>query len=244
MSIHEQHADGAANGEFIARALRGLPSAFDLLPAGSETGFIAVNTNRSWANGPGKRGLDLMVAIPVLLALAPVLALIALLVRLDSPGPALFRQRRNGLCGRTFQILKFRTMHVLEDGDTIRQATPGDARTTRIGRVLRATSLDELPQLINVIRGEMSLVGPRPHARAHDALYGELVADYRHRQAVKPGITGWAQINGLRGPTPTVESMSRRIGFDLWYARHASLAVDLQILVRTPFEVLRRRNAC
>jgi lipopolysaccharide/colanic/teichoic acid biosynthesis glycosyltransferase len=190
-----------------------------------------------------KRALDLSVALALLVATAPLLLALALWIRLDSKGPALFRQTRLGLGGKPFAILKFRTMTVLEDGERVVQAAPGDARITRAGCLLRAASLDELPQLFNVIRGEMSLVGPRPHAVAHDALYSRLIPDYDGRQAVKPGVTGWAQVNGYRGGTPTVDLMQRRVAHDLWYARHASLALDLVILARTPIEILRARNA-
>jgi len=233
-----------ADADVVSQALAELPDAVAFLPEGSLTLFVPVNTDANWGCSAGKRLLDLIVAVPALIVLAPLFALVALLVRLDSKGPALFRQARNGICGRGFDILKFRTMHVMEDGDTIVQARDGDPRTTRMGRFLRRYSLDELPQLINVVRGDMSLVGPRPHARAHDAYYGALIADYTHRQAVKPGMTGWAQVHGHRGPTPTIESMAARIELDLWYARHAGLATDLKILLRTPLEILRPRNAC
>ncbi len=223
--------------------LDGIPCAVDFLPAGSETKLAAANCNERWALRSSKRFFDLVIAIPALIALAPFLLVLSLLIRLDSAGPALFRQTRLGHQGRPFSIFKFRTMTVLENGPTIEQARRDDARTTRMGRWLRAFSLDELPQLINVIKGEMSLVGPRPHALAHDALYARLIPHYGLRQSVKPGITGWAQIHGLRGATPTVEVMSKRVDHDAWYADHASLALDLQILFRTPLEVIRRRNA-
>jgi putative colanic acid biosynthesis UDP-glucose lipid carrier transferase len=171
-----------------------------------------------------------------------LLALITLLVRLDSPGPAIFRQTRTGLNGRTFLIYKFRTMHVQEDGAGVRQARRGDARVTRLGAVLRKTSLDELPQLINVLRGEMALVGPRPHALAHDSLYGALITVYCERFAVRPGITGWAQINGSRGATPRLADMQRRIELDLWYVEHRSFALDLKILIATPLHILPSRS--
>jgi len=190
-----------------------------------------------------KRIFDLVIAIPALMVVAPVMALIALLVRLDSQGPALFWQTRLGLGGRPFAILKFRSMRVQENGADVRQAQRNDARVTGIGRFLRASSLDELPQLINVIRGEMSLVGPRPHAWAHDEMYDRLIANYSLRQAVKPGITGWAQVHGHRGETSTVEAMRRRVDLDIWYTQNAGLALDFKILLRTPLEVLRGRNA-
>lgn len=190
-----------------------------------------------------KRAIDLSGACLALAFASPLLLAIAAAIRLDSEGPILFRQTRNGLAGRPFQILKFRTMTVLEDGEELLQARRDDERFTQIGRLLRRTSLDELPQLINVIRGEMSLVGPRPHARAHDEFYGKLIENYSLRQHVKPGISGWAQVNGLRGETPTLDTMYRRIEFDLWYATHASLLLDFVILVRTLVEVFRQRNA-
>ena len=193
--------------------------------------------------GIAKRVLDLSLAIPLLFVLAPLLAAIAFWVWLDSPGPVLFRQRRLGLNGKPFGILKFRSMHVLEDGAQVAQASRDDARVTRAGGFLRQTSLDELPQLLNVIRGEMSLVGPRPHAIAHDRHYGAIIRDYRARQSVKPGITGWAQVNGFRGETPTVDIMRGRIEHDVWYARRASVLLDLKILVMTVGVVLKRRNA-
>ena len=190
-----------------------------------------------------KRMLDLAVAIPALILTAPILVLIMLAIRLDSRGPALFRQKRLGCSGSPFAILKFRTMNVTEDGDEVVQAARNDSRVTRIGAFLRVYSLDELPQLVNVVRGEMSLVGPRPHAVAHDRLYGGLIPQYKLRQSVKPGITGWAQVNGYRGSTPTLDLMRRRVDHDLWYVRRRSLLLDLSILLRTPVEMLRRRNA-
>ncbi len=179
------------------------------------------------------RVLDIAGAAMGLLVLAPLLVFIALLIRLDTPGPVLFRQTRKGLNGQVFRIYKFRTMRVLEDGAVVRQATRGDARVTRIGRILRSTSLDELPQLLNVLSGEMALVGPRPHALAHDEFYSREISGYDQRFRVKPGITGWAQVNGARGETPTLDHMRRRIELDLWYVQHKSIALDLTILART-----------
>ncbi|MEI9886238.1 MAG: sugar transferase [Rhizomicrobium sp.] len=193
---------------------------------------------------PGaKRALDLAIALPMLAICAPLLAVLALIVFLDTGGPVLFRQTRLGRGGKPFSIFKFRTMRVTENGDTISQARRDDARITRSGKWLRRTSLDELPQLLNVIAGDMSVVGPRPHARAHDLHYAALIAGYDLRQAVKPGITGWAQVNGHRGETPTAEAMRARVDLDVWYARNASLGLDLQILLRSPLAVLGQRNA-
>ena len=190
-----------------------------------------------------KRMLDIAVSHFVLLLILPVLALITLAVSLDSKGPVLFAQRRIGRGGRPFAILKFRSMHVQEDGADIRQAVKGDARVTRTGRFLRATSLDELPQLFNVLAGDMSLVGPRPHAIAHDEFYGTRIANYHLRRMVKPGITGWAQINGHRGATPELADMQARIDCDQFYVEHESLTLDLKILAATPLAVLTGRNA-
>jgi putative colanic acid biosynthesis UDP-glucose lipid carrier transferase len=190
-----------------------------------------------------KRAFDLAIALPLFVALAPLMVAIAILIRIDSKGPAAFRQTRLGQDGKPFKIVKFRTMTVVEDGDNVTQVRKGDARVTRIGRWLRRLSLDELPQFINVIVGDMSLVGPRPHAIVHDRLYSTLIENYQLRQLVKPGITGWAQVNGLRGETPAIEDMRDRVTLDIWYARRASFALDIKILLRTPFEVLRQRNA-
>jgi exopolysaccharide biosynthesis polyprenyl glycosylphosphotransferase len=191
-----------------------------------------------------KRALDLAVAFPLLCLLAPLIVAIAFWIRLDSPGPVFFFQRRLGYRGKQFRILKFRTMTVLEDGEAVTQVRQDDPRVTRAGRWLRRTSLDELPQLFNVIKGEMSLVGPRPHAVVHDMLFGSVIGNYERRQEVKPGITGWAQVNGFRGETPTVDSMRERVARDIWYVDHASFALDLKILLRTAAVVMHQTNAC
>jgi undecaprenyl-phosphate galactose phosphotransferase/putative colanic acid biosynthesis UDP-glucose lipid carrier transferase len=190
-----------------------------------------------------KRALDLILASGLLVLLAPLLAAVAILIRLETPGPLIFRQRRRGFNGREFAIFKFRTMVVLEDGCVIPQARRNDLRVTRVGRVLRATSIDELPQLINVLQGHMSMVGPRPHAAAHDDGYTKLIAKYAFRQHVKPGLTGWAQVNGFRGETAHLELMERRVDCDLWYIKNWSFWLDLRILGLTCFELLRSRNA-
>ncbi len=190
-----------------------------------------------------KRVLDVTASALLLAILSPLLALVTLAIALDSPGPVLFAQRRTGLNGKTFAIFKFRSMHVMEDGADVKQAAKGDARITRVGRILRKLSIDELPQLFNVLAGNMSLVGPRPHALAHDDYYGAHIANYARRFAVKPGITGWAQVNGSRGPTPTLDIMQARIDLDDWYVANAGFGLDLLILARTPLEVLRPRNA-
>jgi putative colanic acid biosynthesis UDP-glucose lipid carrier transferase len=180
-----------------------------------------------------KRATDVLISATALLLAAPLMIATALLVRLTSRGPIIFRQRRYGLNGEQIMVYKFRTMTVTDDGPMIVQATRLDPRTTRVGRFLRRYSLDELPQLMNVLEGQMSLVGPRPHAVAHNELYRKLIKGYMLRHKVKPGITGLAQINGLRGETRTVEQMEARIRFDLEYLRNWSLRLDLQILAKT-----------
>jgi exopolysaccharide biosynthesis polyprenyl glycosylphosphotransferase len=180
-----------------------------------------------------KRTVDLFGAAAGLVLLAPLLLAIALLIKLDSRGPILFTQWRSGLNGRKFRILKFRTMKVLDDGQVIRQATRKDPRFTPLGRLLRRTSIDELPQLFNVLHGQMSLVGPRPHALAHDMEYARTIAGYTLRYRVKPGITGLAQVNGYRGETGTTDLMSKRVERDLWYIDHWSVWLDLKIIFGT-----------
>lgn len=187
--------------------------------------------------------LDVILSLAALIVLLPVFAVIALVVVWDSGEPVFFRQRRIGLHGKVFNIYKFRTMYVLEDGAEIVQAVRGDVRVTRVGHFLRVTSLDELPQLWNVLKGQMSLVGPRPHAVSHDEYYSALIPNYHLRYAVRPGITGWAQINGARGATPKLSDMQTRIDFDIQYVERESLFLYLRILVRTPLVVLGRRNA-
>jgi len=188
-----------------------------------------------------KRTLDIVGSATAILFLWPLLLLAAIAIKFDSGGPVIFQQRRTGLSGKEFVIFKFRTMTVLEDGPAITQACRGDVRATRVGKFLRRSSIDELPQLLNVLRGEMSLVGPRPHAVAHDREYKAHIADYGFRHHIKPGITGWAQINGLRGETRSLEKMTERVKLDLWYIENWSLGFDINILVRTCFEILRGR---
>ena len=190
-----------------------------------------------------KRSIDVLSAAAGLLLLLPLMTIVAALIKLDSPGPVLFRQRRCGFNGRQFQILKFRTMFVLEDGPSVCQAAESDIRVTRLGKWLRRTSIDELPQLLNVLSGAMSLVGPRPHAVAHDNHFDKVVRNYAFRHHVKPGLTGWAQVHGHRGPTPTVADMQRRVQFDLWYIDNWSLRLDFLIITKTIAEVMRSRNA-
>ena len=189
-------------------------------------------------NGAVKRLSDIVSASLILIMIAPLLLAIAIGVKRSSPGPILFKQRRYGVDGRKIVVYKFRSMTVAEDGDVVRQATRNDSRITPFGAFLRRTSLDELPQFINVLQGRMSVVGPRPHAVAHNELYRKLIRGYMIRHKVKPGITGLAQVNGLRGETDTVEKMKARIDFDLAYLRNWSLLLDLQIILKTVVVVL------
>jgi len=195
------------------------------------------------ANALVKRVSDIVIASLILLAISPLLALVALGVKLSSPGPVLFKQRRYGLDGREIVVYKFRSMRCMDDGAVVKQATKNDQRVTPFGAFLRRTSLDELPQFINVIQGRMSIVGPRPHAVAHNEQYRKLIKSYMIRHKVRPGITGWAQVNGLRGETETVDKMKARIEYDLDYLRHWSLKLDLQIIWRTIFVVWKKQNA-
>ena len=195
------------------------------------------------ARDPAKRAFDVVVALAMLMFFAPSLLLVALLIRLESPGPVLFRQARGGLNGRPFTIYKFRSMRCEEDGETVVQATRADDRITPVGRFIRKTSIDELPQLLNVLRGDMSLVGPRPHARAHDEQYGGLIPGYALRFRTRPGLTGLAQIQGLRGGTDDIESMARRVTADIAYIETWSFAGDLRIMLLTAPHLLAAENA-
>jgi putative colanic acid biosynthesis UDP-glucose lipid carrier transferase len=201
-----------------------------------ETPFMGLNSTI-------KRASDIVVGGAILLLLAPLMLVIALAVKLSSPGPVIFRQRRYGLYGEKIMVYKFRSMTVAEDGDNVVQAKKDDQRVTPVGGFLRRTSLDELPQFINVLQGRMSIVGPRPHAVAHNEQYRKLIKGYMLRHKVKPGITGWAQVNGLRGETATLDKMEARIQYDLDYLRSWSLWLDLWIILKTVKVVLTRENA-
>jgi len=190
-----------------------------------------------------KRAIDITLSMMALVFFLPVFVFTAIAIRLEGRGPIIFRQNRKGFNGHQFTMYKFRTMTVQENGDSVTQAVRNDPRVTRIGKLLRSSSIDELPQLLNVLLGQMSLIGPRPHALAHDNQFEKVLRDYAFRHHVKPGMTGWAQVNGLRGATPTVELISRRVTLDLWYINNWSLWLDIQILIKTLFEVLRKRNA-
>jgi putative colanic acid biosynthesis UDP-glucose lipid carrier transferase len=201
-----------------------------------ETPFIG--TNRL-----AKRLSDIVLATAILLLLSPLFIAVAIGVKLSSPGPIIFKQRRNGLDGEEIIVYKFRSMRTQDDGAVIRQATKGDPRITPFGAFIRRTSLDELPQFINVLQGRMSIVGPRPHAVAHNEQYAQLIKAYMVRHKVKPGITGWAQVNGHRGETDTVDKMQARVEYDLAYLRNWSIGFDLQIIARTAKLVFFDRNA-
>jgi putative colanic acid biosynthesis UDP-glucose lipid carrier transferase len=201
-----------------------------------ESPFIGINSAI-------KRISDVLLSFLILTLITPIMLLIAIGVKLSSPGPVLFKQRRYGVDGKEIVVYKFRSMSVMEDGDQVNQATRSDPRITRLGGFLRKTSLDELPQFINVLQGHMSIVGPRPHAISHNELYRGLIKGYMIRHKVKPGITGWAQINGFRGETDTVEKMQRRIDYDLDYLRNWSLFLDLLIIFKTIGVVIRDKNA-
>jgi lipopolysaccharide/colanic/teichoic acid biosynthesis glycosyltransferase/acetyltransferase-like isoleucine patch superfamily enzyme len=190
-----------------------------------------------------KRTMDIVVAALALIMFLPAMALTAIVIKFDGPGPVIFRQHRKGFNGRQFVMFKFRTMKVRENGPTVAQEMPDDPRVTAIGMLLRSTGIDELPQLINVLKGDMSLIGPRPHALAHDSYFENIVRDYAFRYQVRPGITGRAQCNGARGATPSIEHISEIVKQDLWYINNWSVWLDIQILMRSLFEVLRKRNA-
>jgi putative colanic acid biosynthesis UDP-glucose lipid carrier transferase len=185
------------------------------------------------ANSRRKRLLDLTLSAAALLVLLPLLLLVAVAIAIDTPGPVIFRQRRSGLNGRPFVIYKFRTMRVEEDGGDVRQAVAGDERVTAVGRLLRSLSIDEVPQLVNVLAGDMSLVGPRPHALAHDAQWRRLDPSYDARFSVRPGLTGLAQVQGCRGLVSTPDCLRRRLAADLAYIQDWTLTLDLAIILRT-----------
>src|SRR5471032_3286080 len=194
-------------------------------------------------NGFVKRSSDIVLSALILLLISPVLAVLAIGVKMSSPGPVIFRQRRTGLDGEIIEVYKFRSMRATDNGSVVVQATRGDSRITPFGAFIRKTSLDELPQFVNVLQGRMSIVGPRPHAVAHNEQYRKLVKGYMLRHKVKPGITGWAQVNGLRGETATLDKMEARIQYDLDYLRRWSLLLDLWIIGRTVLVVAQRENA-
>jgi exopolysaccharide biosynthesis polyprenyl glycosylphosphotransferase len=214
-SFHRDH-DQSENGRYTARAKASL------------------DNGRLSARGVLiKSAMDYLFGAIALAIFAPAMAVIALAIKLDSRGPVFFVQRRHGLNHKIIRVFKFRTMTVAQDGPVVIQAVRGDKRITRVGRFLRRTSLDELPQLLNVLRGELSLVGPRPHAVAHNDYYAGILTGYTSRHNVKPGITGLAQVQGCRGETRTPDEMRKRVDFDLHYIRHWSAWLDVKILAMT-----------
>jgi Undecaprenyl-phosphate glucose phosphotransferase len=242
---------------WVARRLRVLPLPVTLVPFGTLAQLfqrsrhdigdtVAIELQRA-ALSPTeeavKRGVDIIFSMLGLICLSPLLLAVAIAIRLDSEGPALFRQTRHGFNGRPFGIYKFRSMTVMENGDAVRQAQKRDARVTRVGRWMRRLSIDELPQLINVLIGDMSLVGPRPHASAHDRYFTSAIERYAFRHHVKSGITGWAQVCGARGETDTLDKMRRRVELDLWYINNWSIWLDFSIMLRTVFVVFSGENA-
>jgi putative colanic acid biosynthesis UDP-glucose lipid carrier transferase len=237
--------------------LRVLPLPVNLVPVGPMSELFKLSSRTigdtvtiEFQHGPRtlfersiKRAFDLIVAVTGLLLLLPLFLATAVAIKLDSSGPIIFRQRRRGFNGRQFHILKFRTMLVMEDGETVVAARLKDTRVTRVGKWLRRTSIDELPQLFNVLQGSMSIVGPRPHAVAHDNEFDKLIGNYAYRHHVNPGLTGWAQVNGYRGTLRSVTDIEQRVKFDLWYIDNWNLAVDFKIILMTAIEVMRGENA-
>ncbi|MRD73884.1 undecaprenyl-phosphate glucose phosphotransferase [Rhodocyclus tenuis] len=223
---------------FVTDLIQGRPGAVCGIPV------IAVcETPFTGSNGLIKRGSDIVLSLLILALIAPLMLAVSIAVKLSSPGPVIFRQRRYGLDGEEIVVYKFRSMTVCEDGPTIVQASARDVRVTPLGHFLRKSSLDELPQFINVLQGRMSIVGPRPHAVAHNELYRRLIKGYMVRHKVKPGITGWAQVNGYRGETDTLDKMQARIDHDLDYLRNWSLGLDIHIIFKTIRVVLQGNAA-
>ncbi|HZV55268.1 MAG TPA: undecaprenyl-phosphate glucose phosphotransferase, partial [Rhodocyclaceae bacterium] len=223
---------------FVTDLIQGRVGAVEDIPvvAVCESPFVGLG-------GVAKRVSDLVMAALILAILSPLLVLIAIGVKLSSAGPVIFKQRRYGLDGQEIIVYKFRSMTVCEDAGEIPQAQKNDQRVTPFGAFLRKSSLDELPQFINVLQGRMSIVGPRPHAVAHNEMYRKMIKGYMLRHKVRPGITGWAQVNGLRGETETVDKMEARIEHDLEYLRNWSLRLDLYIIFKTGFVILRDQHA-
>ena len=236
-----------SNVRWIARRLRVLPLPVTLVPFGTlallfqraryDIGdTVAIELQRaalSPTEQAAKRAIDIILSLLALVVLSPILLAAALAIRLDSVGPALFRQTRHGFNGRPFRIYKFRTMTVMENGDIIQQAQKVDKRVTRVGKWLRRFSIDELPQLLNVFTGDMSLVGPRPHASAHERHFTSTIEKYAFRHHMKSGITGWAQVHGARGETDTLDKMERRVELDIWYINNWSIWLDFSVMIRT-----------
>jgi Undecaprenyl-phosphate glucose phosphotransferase len=241
----------------IVAALRVVPIPIRLAPDRTIAGLLhkprteigstwVVDLHRgplTWSECAVKRAFDIVFSSLALVMLAPTMLIAAIMIKLDSRGPVFFSQVRNGFNNKEFWIFKFRTMTVMEQGAEVKQAVRNDRRVTRVGRWLRRSSIDELPQFLNVLRGEMSLVGPRPHATSHNNEYEKVIWKYAFRHHVKPGITGWAQIHGLRGETATVDLMEKRVELDLWYINNWSLWLDISILMKTFAAVIGQKEA-
>jgi len=223
---------------FITDLIQGRMNSVDGMPV------VAVReTPLTGYDGLLKRIADFFFAILILITISPILLIVALGVKFTSKGPIIFKQRRYGLDGKEILVYKFRSMSVCEDDHEVKQAQKGDQRVTRFGAFLRKTSLDELPQFINVLQGRMSIVGPRPHAIAHNEMYRKLISGYMIRHKVRPGITGWAQVNGLRGETDTLEKMQARIDYDIDYLRNYSPRLDMYIIFMTVITLVRGQNS-
>ena len=205
-------------------------------------GSLRPRTMRGW-QGFAKICLDKLLSLLILIQLMPLLLVVSLLIKLDSKGPVIFKQKRHGLNNKEFWIWKFRTMTVMENGTSFKQAEKNDVRITRIGNFLRKSSIDELPQLVNVLLGDMSIVGPRPHPVALNDKFAPLIASYNYRHDVKPGLTGWAQIKGHRGPTDTLQQMQDRVKHDISYIAHWTIWSDIKIIILTPYYGLFSKNA-
>jgi Undecaprenyl-phosphate glucose phosphotransferase len=245
------------NTHVLALALSELPVDIHVVPVGAEdligSAWIAefgdvvtmqvVRRPLTVTDRIVKRGFDMAAAVAGLTLLSPLLIAVMIVIKLDSPGPIFFRQTRHGFNNEPIRVIKFRTMTVMEDGDDFKQAVRGDERITRIGRLLRRTNIDELPQLLNVLFGDMSIVGPRPHATAHNRMFEQLISPFSRRHSVKPGITGWAQVNGYRGETDTIDKMRRRVECDLYYIDNWSILFDLKIIGMTLFSKSSYLNA-
>ena len=241
----------------IAKRLRVLPLPVTFVPFGALSQLfqrahndigetVAIELQRaalSPAEQVSKRIVDIVLSVPAIALLLPLMVGVAIAIKLDTPGPVLFRQTRHGFNGRPFAIYKFRSMTVMEDGDVIHQAKKRDSRVTRVGYWIRRFSIDELPQLLNVAYGDMSIVGPRPHASAHDRFFTSAIEKYAFRHHVKSGITGWAQVRGARGETDTLAKMQRRVELDLWYINNWSIWLDFSIMLRTVLVVFSGENA-
>ena len=239
---HEKIREAAESLEMLPIVVQLCPDAMTLpfqIQGSQEDGcLVLLNVQHPPLSARGvliKAAMDYIIGTMALLLFAPAMLAIAVVIKLDSRGPVFFIQSRHGYNHRVIRVAKFRTMKVAEDGPAVVQAVRGDPRVTRVGRFLRRTSLDELPQLFNVMRGELSLVGPRPHAVTHNESYSQILSCYASRHKVKPGITGWAQVNGFRGETKTTDAMRQRVELDLHYIRHWSPWLDIKILVRTAF---------